>query len=399
MSAIRAQEGSGTAQAPGADGVPRLLSFTRLGRSAPGGDAYVVIGIPTAVAFASADRTLTRNLLALGLVGVLAVAAAWVGGNLFIVRRVQTLVRATRRLSAGDLTTRTGLAHGEGELDHLARAFDQMAESLERADERKRLEEELRRKNYELEQQNRAIGETSRLKSEFVSMVSHELRTPLTSIQGYVSLLRDGQESQPPADRRECLAIVQGNADRLLALIDDLLDIARIEAGKIELHRARLDLRPVIHAVAGALRPLLEAKGQRLTLDLDAALPAVWGDGDRVTQILTNLVSNAQKYTPDAGRITVTARAEDGFVRVDVRDTGPGLSPEEQARLFTPFYRVQRPATPTVGGTGLGLSITRSLVELHGGAITVASTLGEGATFSFTLPTAQTALDVPAPAP
>lgn len=174
------------------------------------------VGITRAVAFAHADRMLARNLIALGTVAALALAAAWIGGRLFIVRRVQALVEATRRLSAGDLSARTGLPHGSGELGQLARAFDRMAESLQAADARRALEEELRRRNYELEQQNRSVAEANRLKTEFVSMVSHELRTPLTAIQGYVELLAEGADLPDP-ERHECLASVKSNAARLLA--------------------------------------------------------------------------------------------------------------------------------------------------------------------------------------
>jgi two-component system, sensor histidine kinase ChiS len=171
-----------------------------------------------------------------------------------------------------------------------------------------------------------------------------------------------------------------------LGLINDLLDLSRIEAGGVDLHRTSVDLTHLIAEVAGALRPLLEAKRQRLRLDLGEALPAVWADQDRVTQILMNLVANAHKYTSMEGSITVAARREEGFVCVDVSDTGIGLSPEEQAHLFTKFFRAHDRSPHTGIGTGLGLVITRLLVELHGGRITVSSAPGQGATFSFSLP-------------
>ena len=178
----------------------------------------------------------------------------------------------------------------------------------------------------------------------------------------------------------------------MLGLINDLLDLSRIEAGRVDLQRTSLDLARLIQEVAGSLRPLIEAKRQRLRLDLCAALPAVWADANRVTQILTNLISNAHKYTLVEGSITVAARRDDGFVRVDVSDTGIGLSPEDQAQLFTKFFTAHHRSPQAGGGTGLGLVITRLLVELHGGRITVSSTPGQGSTFSFSLP----ALEVPA---
>ena len=227
------------------------------------------------------------------------------------------------------------------------------------------------------------------MKTEFVSMVSHELRTPLTSIQGYAELLLEDQRITE--EQRETLTIVKKNSDRLLGLVNDLLDLSRMEAGKLDLHRANLDLARLIPQVAGSLRPLIDAKRQRLKLDLVEALPAVWADQDRVTQILTNLISNAHKYTLAEGNITVAARRDDGFVRVDVSDTGIGLSPEDQAQLFTKFFRAHERSPQAGGGTGLGLVICRLLVELHGGRITVSSAPGQGSTFSFSLP----ALEVP----
>jgi signal transduction histidine kinase len=255
---------------------------------------------------------------------------------------------------------------------------------LERAHERRLQEEELRRKNYQLEQQNLAIQEANRLKTEFVSMVSHELRTPLTSIQGYAELLLEDELIGEA--HRGSLTAVKKNSDRMLGLINDLLDLSRMEAGRLDLHRASLDLAGLIAEVAGSLRPLIETKRQRLRLDLGEALPAVWADADRVTQILTNLISNANKYTLAEGSITVGARRDDGFVRVDVSDTGIGLSPEDQAQLFTKFFRAHNLSLQADAGTGLGLVITRLLVELHGGRITVSSTPGQGSTFSFSLP-------------
>jgi signal transduction histidine kinase len=255
--------------------------------------------------------------------------------------------------------------------------------------ENSRLYVQERRLREQLEALNRRLEEVNQLKSEFVTVVSHELRTPLTAITGYMELLLEGQMGPVTAAQRQCLGIAMRNAARLVELIDDLLDIARIEAGKVELKRTALDLALLIQEVATALRPQIEAKGQRLTLDLTAALPTTSGDAERVRQILMNLLSNAHKYTPSGGSITVTAGREADRVRIEVHDTGIGLAPEDQARLFTKFFRAQHPMAREVGGTGLGLAITRSLVELHGGAIAVVSAPGQGSTFSVTLPAAQ----------
>jgi|RhiMethySRZTD1v2_1073278.scaffolds.fasta_scaffold76290_2 signal transduction histidine kinase len=244
-----------------------------------------------------------------------------------------------------------------------------------------------RRLRQELEELNQKVQEANRLKTEFVTVVTHELRSPLTSITGYLDLLME--EGCEEAEAREVyLQIVKRNADRLLELINDLLDIARLEAGKLELQRLPLDLEGLIQEVSGALRPQIERKGLHLHLDLAAPLPLVTGDPERLTQILLNLVSNAYKYTPQGGSITIATRAERAGVCIAVQDTGIGLSSEEQQQLFTKFFRAQQPQVREVGGTGLGLAIARALVELHGGKITVVSTPGQGATFNVTLPVA-----------
>jgi signal transduction histidine kinase len=254
-----------------------------------------------------------------------------------------------------------------------------------------RLEEDLRRHNEALEEENRRVREVNQLKSEFVSLVSHELRTPLTAISGYLDLLLEAQGAQSTAKQQELLAVVKRNAERLVKLIDDLLDLSRIESGKVELRATAVDSVALITEVVSFLRPQIEAKGQQLSFDRPATLPAVAGDVERIRQILINLLSNAHKYTPEGGQIRLSARAEDGWVRIDVQDNGLGLAPEEQAHLFDRFFRAQQPATQGVEGTGLGLPITRLLVEMHGGRISVTSAPGEGSTFSFTLPVA----DVP----
>src|SRR5262249_8495944 len=261
-----------------------------------------------------------------------------------------------------------------------------LADRAALAIENSRLYTQERRLRQELENLNQEVQEANRLKTEFVTAVTHELRSPLTSIAGYLDLLleedREGAEA-----RNAYLQIVKRNADRLLELINDLLDIARLEAGKLELKRLPLDLDGLIQEVSGAVRPQIEGKGQHLRLDLAAPLPVVAGDPERIIQILLNLVSNALKYTPQGGSITVATRAERAEVCIAVQDTGIGLSSEEQQQLFTKFFRAQHPLVREAGGTGLGLAIARALVELHGGTLTVVSAPGQGSTFNVTLPT------------
>jgi PAS domain S-box-containing protein len=231
--------------------------------------------------------------------------------------------------------------------------------------------------------------EVDRMKSEFVSLVSHELRTPLTSIAGYIDLLVDGDAGPLNEEQAEYIAIAKRNGDRLATLVEDLLDVSRIESGAIKLKLSPLDLRPMIHGIAKSLRLRVEAKEQKLYVRLPKDLPVVIADADRVTQILTNLMSNAHKYTAKGGRISVTAHPGNERLRVNVRDTGIGLTREDRKKLFTKFFRAENPTTRDVSGTGLGLWITRSLVEMHNGRVRVSSSPGKGSTFSFTLPIAR----------
>lgn len=232
--------------------------------------------------------------------------------------------------------------------------------------------------------------EVDRMKSEFVSLVSHELRTPLTSIQGYIELLlTDDTVGELNELQREFLSITQNNSRRLVSITNDLLDLSRIESGKMEMRRAPLDLNLLIGELIPSFQPAWDARRQTFTLRLPETAPMVLGDADRVTQILTNLLSNAHKYTPEEGHIDLSVETAGSVARIAITDSGIGLSTEEQAKLFTRFYRVLNAATQAGGGTGLGLVITRSLVEMQGGEIQVTSEPGRGSIFHFTLPLAQ----------
>jgi len=229
--------------------------------------------------------------------------------------------------------------------------------------------------------------EVDRMKTEFVSLVSHELRTPLTSIKGYVDLLLGSKVGELDKTQLKFLNVVKNNTERLVSLINDLLDISRIESGKIELKQSALDMGRMVIDVTNTLQPQLQEKRQKLALEIAPGLPTVWADADRVTVILTNLLSNAHKYTPEGGQITLRVYQSDLMVRVDVQDTGIGMSPEEKSKLFTKFFRSDNLLIQETVGSGLGLVITKSLVEMQGGDIFVETERGMGSTFSFTLPT------------
>ena len=225
-----------------------------------------------------------------------------------------------------------------------------------------------------------------RLKSELVATVSHELRTPLTSIRGYVDMLLLGTFGQVAEGQGEPLRVIKGNVVRLVQLVDELLDMSRVEAGEAPLRVEPLDVAELLRDVAAVLEGQFRERQISLALDLPAGLPPVQGDRQRLAQIAVNLLGNACKYTPRGGAVHVALRNGGGEVRVDVRDTGVGIPPEAHPHIFTPFYRADNPLRDEVGGTGLGLSITRKLVELHGGRIWFESRVDEGSTFSIALP-------------
>lgn len=233
--------------------------------------------------------------------------------------------------------------------------------------------------------------EVDRLKSEFVANVSHELRTPMTSIKGYVEIMLMGAAGALNDQQRNFLGVVKANTERLIILVNDLLDVSRMDAGQVVLVCEPLE----IHTLAANLinemkrRSQQESRPMNFELRMDEGLPRVYGDPERVKQILENLVENAYRYTPENGNVTITLHpTPEDFVQIDVRDTGVGIPPAEQQRVFERFYRGENPLVMASAGTGLGLSVVQTLIEMHGGRIWLESTgiPGEGSTFSFTLP-------------
>jgi PAS domain S-box-containing protein len=251
--------------------------------------------------------------------------------------------------------------------------------------DRKRVEQEREDFTRELEVQNERLLELDRLKDEFVALVSHELRTPLTSIHGYLELVIDGEAGAVTDEQREFLAIVQRNANRLLALVGDLLFLAQIEAGKLSLEVDAVDLSALAAESVETARPLAEEKDITLIL-ATSPLPLLAGDRARLAQLLDNLVSNAVKFTPQGGRVDVRASSSRGNAILEVRDTGMGIPAEEQEHVFERFFRTSRATEQAIQGTGLGLAISKAIVHAHGGQITLASSDGEGATFRISIP-------------
>ena len=233
----------------------------------------------------------------------------------------------------------------------------------------------------------RAVQDANSAKTKFVSLVSHELRTPMTSIKGYTDLLRQGAVGPVNEMQVNFLNIIRNNVERMTALVSDLSDISHIENGRLKLNRSLIQLTDAIQDTAISIQHRLEAKQQTITFEIPAQLPPVYADPNRLVQVLTNLINNANKYTPEGGKVVVRAQESGNSVRVEVQDSGVGISEADQRMLFTQFFRSESDAVREQQGWGLGLNLTRSLVEMMGGEIGLQSQLGEGSTFWFTIPT------------
>jgi len=237
------------------------------------------------------------------------------------------------------------------------------------------------------------VLQANRAKSEFISLVTHELRIPMTSIRGYADLLLAELAGPLSDSQKQFLKTIRRNLDRMAVLVGDLADINRMESGRMTFELGEFDLNQLVEEVARDLADALDARQQTLTLALAPLLPAAYADRTRIVQVLENLLDNAHKYTPEGGAITVWTQRVGDRLEVAVSDNGIGISPEDQARLFTQFFRSDHDAVRAQNGWGLGLSIARKLVEAQGGQIEFNSVLGEGSTFSFTVPLVEGASD------
>lgn len=232
-----------------------------------------------------------------------------------------------------------------------------------------------------------AVQDANQAKSKFVSVVTHELRVPMTSIKGYTDLLRQGAIGPVNDMQTNFLNVIRSNVDRMSVLVSDLADISRIESGRLTLNCTMISAGEQVKETINSLQPHAEEREQKISSKIADDLPKIYADPVRVVQILTNLVNNAIKYTPEKGKISIKVSPVDGFVRFDVNDTGIGIAPEDQEKLFSQFFRSEDPDVREQQGWGLGLSVTRLLVESMGGEISFRSELKKGSTFWFTLPT------------
>jgi signal transduction histidine kinase len=239
----------------------------------------------------------------------------------------------------------------------------------------------------EIQDKSRQLEEASQHKSQFLANMSHELRTPLNAILGYTELMTDGAYGEPSEKMLGILKRLEANGKHLLGLINDVLDLSKIEAGQLVLELSDYCIQDIAQTVRSTLEPLAADKKLRFKVEVAPRLPPGRGDGRRLTQVLINLVGNAIKFT-DVGEVAIKAEAHNESFHVSVRDTGPGISSADQARLFQEFQQADNAITKKKGGTGLGLAISKRIIEMHGGKIWVESQPGQGSTFAFTLPVA-----------
>lgn len=292
---------------------------------------------------------------------------------------VQTLIDGARRIGTGELTHRIEVTTHD-ELEELAGTFNTMAHDLDL-------------KLTELEEVNRELRQMDALKSQFISIASHELRTPLIAMKGYIELLQGRTKGSLTDEQTKMLTIIARNTARLGRIISELLDMSRIEAKKLILNREWFSIAEIIHDVGEELSSSIQKRGHTYQVDIPEKLPQVYADRDRIAQVFINLLGNAIKYTPDNGRITLTAYAREDTVCVEVTDTGIGISPEDIPHIFSGFYQATSVTSHKTGkeeflagGTGLGLAIVKGIITAHDGDIIVESYPGKGTTFTVILP-------------
>jgi signal transduction histidine kinase len=363
----------GVAEGVGLPGDLRLYGFARL--SSPWQELSVVIGLPKKWAVAKADRDLWRNLIWLGLVAILSLAAAWYGSDIFIRREVNKLLGVTRRLTGGDLAVRTGAPYRGGELGQLAQAFDHMADSLQGRDaELKRQVRDLDRRTAELEAANQEL-------SNFTYSVAHDLRAPLRSIGGFARVLLEDYLDKLDDNGKRYLNIIHQDARKMGQLIDDLLALARL--GRKELTLAAIDMTELAQGVFEELKASHAAR--KVQIDLKS-LPAAWADRAMLRQALANLLQNALKFTRDRdpALIEVSGWSEAQENVYCVKDNGVGFDMQYVQKLFEVFQRLH--SEEEFPGTGVGLAAVKRIIDRHGGRLWAEGQVNEGAAFYFALP-------------
>jgi signal transduction histidine kinase len=370
----------GMLESVGLPGDQRLVAFTRL--PAPWQDGRVAIGLPKAPVLAQVNRDLKRNLIWLGLVAVLAMAAAWWGSGWFILQPVKKLRGVTERLAGGDLSARAGPDYAVGELGLLGHAFDQMADSLEERNARlKRASRELNRRLKELRERKAQLEEANRELESFSYSVSHDLRAPLRGIAGFSRILQDEYAPRLDAEGRRFLDIIQNETQKMGKLIDDLLALSRL--GRKVMRVADFDMENLARAVFSDLCKLEPRRNLKIRF---SPLPPARGDRDMLRQVLMNLLGNAIKFTRtrEVAEIEVSGRSTGTENIYCVRDNGVGFDMTYAEKLFGVFQRLH--SEQEFEGTGVGLANVQRVVQRHGGRVWAEGKVEEGAVFCFSLP-------------
>ncbi len=266
----------------------------------------------------------------------------------------------------------------------IANALKQQRLSLEN----KRLVESLQRSNRLLFEANEELKRANRLKSEFLASMSHGLRTPLNVIIGFSELMRDEVPGKINKEQKQCLSDILASSQHLLNLINEVLDLSKVESGKSRFHLTNIALAKVAESLTRTMLPILAPRQHSLDVKIEEGLPLVYADKAKVSEVLLNLLSNATKFTPDGGKLKIEAVREDNWCQVSVTDNGIGIKEENQEQIFEPFYQLDNPLIKERSGTGLGLALAKQIIEKHGGRIWVESEYGKGSRFTFTLPLA-----------
>jgi signal transduction histidine kinase len=341
---------------------------------------HVFVEQPEAEAFAPIYQSLfvTGVLLLIALIPALLLSIFFARR---MVRPIQTLHAAAAQIGSGTWDRRIDIRTGD-ELEELAETFNRMSVRLR--DSYNNLEQQVADRTHELGEAITQLEATSQHKSDFLANMSHELRTPLNAIIGFSEVLLERMFGEINSKQKEYLEDILSSGRHLLSLINDILDISKVEAGRMELQLGPVDLRFVLQNAVSLVRERATRQGISVALDVDAAVGTIEADERRLKQILFNLLSNAVKFTPAGGRVILSAAGIDDAVQISVRDTGIGIQNEDHDRIFEEFQ--QAGPGKAVEGTGLGLALAKRFVEMHGGRIWVESAVGAGSAFTFTLP-------------
>lgn len=370
----------GVAEGAGLPGDARLFAFARL--SHPWEEMRLAIGLPRDWALGPVNRELGRNLLWLGLVGLLSMAAAWYGSGLFIVQPVKKLRDVTDHLAAGDLTARAGLQNSVGELGLLAQAFDQMADSLQARDAAlKQTTAELHERIIELDRRTAQLEASNKELESFSYSVAHDLRAPLRGIAGFSGILLEEYRDQLDDEGKRFLHIIQTDVGKMGNLIDDLLALSRL--ARRELRPRVFAMEPLAQAACKELQELAPARTVEIKVN---PLPPARGDRDMIREALQNLLGNAFKFTRarETAVIEISGWEEERENIYCIRDNGVGFDMQYVGKLFEAFQRLH--LEKEYEGTGMGLAIVRRIIQRHDGRVWAEGKVGEGAKFCFSLP-------------